>query len=208
MRHLLHDKTPPHLLSARRWDGMRIGLLGGSFNPPHHGHMHIAKSALRRHKLHAVWWMVSPQNPLKSKNDNFQKRFRMTRRYVAPHPKMIATDIEQKMNIRYSYETIQKLKKRFPKTKFVWIAGMDNALVFHKWDKWRDLLRSIPFVFFNRPPNMMTLSSNVIRMYRGQKNVKWSIHGKTRNISSTALRNKTIAKYLKNKIYSIYKERN
>ncbi len=194
-------KHGPHLLSSRRWEGMRVGLLGGSFNPPHGGHMHIAQNALRRHKLNAVWWMVSPQNPLKSQKDNFDNRYAMTRAYVAPHPRMIATDIETKMDIRYSYQTIQKLKKRFPKTQFVWIAGMDNALIFHRWDQWKDLLRSMPFIFFNRPPNMMTINNNVIRMYRGRKNVKWSVHGKTRNISSTALRKNKISQFLKSKLY-------
>lgn len=186
-----HKPLSPHLLSSRRWQGKRIGLLGGSFNPPHKGHMHIAQSALNRHKFHAIWWMVSPQNPLKSRTNNFSKRFAMTKKYLR-HPKMIATDIETQINTAYSYQTVQALRKRFPKTQFTWIAGMDNARIFHRWDKWQSLLKSIPFIFFNRPPSKMTFNSNVIRLYKGQKSVKWVLKGKTRNISSTAIRNQNM----------------
>ncbi len=193
-------KSPsPHLWSSRRWTGKKIGLLGGSFNPPHKGHMHIAQTALRRHKFHAVWWMVSPQNPLKSGTNNFQKRFAMTKKFVR-HPRMIATDIETKLNTNYSFQTVIELQKRFPKTQFTWIAGMDNARIFHRWDQWQLLLRRIPFIFFNRPPNKMALNSNIIRLYRGQKNVRWSLKGKTRNISSTALRQNKFARFFKSGI--------
>lgn len=189
----------PHLYSSHRWTGKRIGLLGGSFNPPHEGHMHIALAALRRHKLDAVWWMVSPQNPLKQRHTGFAKRFEMTRNFVH-HPQMVVTDIETKLNTRYSFQTVKALQRRFPKTEFVWIAGMDNALIFHRWDRWKALLRSMPFIFFNRPPNGMAMSNNVIRLYKGKKNVKWSLCGKTRNISSTALRNKKSVFFFKNKV--------
>lgn len=194
---MILNKTPsPHTLSARRWAGMNVGLLGGSFNPPHAGHLHIASTALRQHSLDAVWWMVSPQNPLKPQSNNFKKRYEMTRKFVR-HPNMIVTDIETQLNTRYSFQTVAKLQKRFPKTRFTWIAGMDNACIFHKWDRWRDLIRAIPFIFFNRPPNGMALTTNAIRLYKGQKNVRFSLHGKTRNISSTALRKNKFARFFK-----------
>jgi nicotinate-nucleotide adenylyltransferase len=193
---MFYKSSSPHLLSSRRWAGMNIGLLGGSFNPPHAGHMHIARTALRQHKLDAVWWVVAPQNPLKSKSNNFYKRFELTRKYVR-HPRMIVTDIETQLKTQYSFQTVAKLKKRFPKTHFTWIAGMDNACIFHKWDRWRDLIRTIPFIFFNRPPNGMSLTANAIRLYKGQKNVRFSLHGKTRNISSTALRKNKFARFFK-----------
>jgi nicotinate-nucleotide adenylyltransferase len=189
-------KTNPHPLSSRRWNGMRIGLLGGSFNPPHKGHMHIALAALRQNDLDAVWWMVSPQNPLKYSTDNFQKRFSTTQKFVR-HPRMVVTDIEQQLNTQYSFQTVQQLQKHFPNTKFTWIAGMDNARIFHRWDQWPLLLRSIPFIFFNRPPNSMALNANIIRLYRGRKNVRFSLKGKTRNISSTALRRNKVARFFK-----------
>lgn len=189
----------PHLLASRRWAGKTIGLLGGSFNPPHAGHMHIALGALRKHKLDAVWWMVSPQNPLKDKSTTFTKRFKMTQRFVR-HPKMIVTDVETQLGTRYSYQTVTALQKRFPNTNFIWIAGMDNALIFHRWDHWKALLRAIPFIFFNRPPNRMAINNNIVRLYAGQKNIKWNLCGKTRNISSTALRNKKILPFFKSKL--------
>lgn len=189
----------PHLLGSRRWAGKRVGLLGGSFNPPHEGHRHIALAALRRHKLDAVWWMVSPQNPLKDKHTSFEKRYAMTQNFVK-HPRMIVTDIEARLQTRYSFQTVKSLRKRFPKTRFIWIAGMDNALIFHRWDQWKALLRAIPFIFFNRPPNRMAVNNNMVRLYAGQKNVTWSLCGKTRNISSTALRNKKILPFLKSKL--------
>jgi len=105
------------------------------------------------------------------------------------------------MGIDYSYQTVQRLKKYFPKTRFVWIAGMDNALIFHRWDQWKALLRSIPFIFFNRPPNRMALNNNAIRMMRERKQVIWDLTGKTRNFSSTQLRKKKrFAHFLKSRI--------
>lgn len=194
-------KSPsPHLHSSQRWSGMKIGLLGGSFNPPHKGHMHIAQTALRQHGFHAIWWMVSPQNPLKSSTNNFHKRLSMTKKYLRHHPKMIATDIETHLDTQYSYHTVTKLQRHYPKTKFIWIAGMDNARIFHRWDYWRSLLKRIPFIFFNRPPNSMAVSSNAIRLYRGKKDVRWSMKGKTRNISSTQLRQNKIARFFKSRI--------
>ena len=161
--------------------------------------MHVAQTALKQYKFHAIWWMVSPQNPLKSKHNSFQKRYAMTKKFVR-HPKMIVTDIETQIRTQYSYETVAKLQSRFPKTKFIWIAGMDNARIFHKWDRWRDLLHKIPFIFFNRPPNGMALSTNAVRLYHGQKNVRWNMRGKTRNISSTALRQNRVVRALKSAI--------
>lgn len=190
---------PPHKLSAHRWKNMKIGILGGSFNPPHKGHMHIALTALRQKKMDYIWWMVSPQNPLKQRHTNFNKRYNMTKKFVR-HPKMIVTDIENVIGAQYSYQTIKALKKYFPKSQFTWIAGMDNALIFHRWDHWRLILKSVPFIFFNRPPNRMAVKNNIVRLYQGRKNVKWELRGKTRNISSTSLRrkNKAIALFSRN----------
>lgn len=198
-KHKFHCSPPPGLYSSSRWSGMRVGLLGGSFNPPHQGHMHIALAALRRHHLDAVWWMVSPQNPLKAHHTSFAKRFEMTKQFVH-HPRMVVSDIETRLNTRYSFQTVKALQYRFPKTEFVWIAGMDNARIFHRWDHWQKLLKSIPFIFFNRPPNRMAINTNIIRLYKGKKDVKWNLCGKTRNISSTALRNKKFVPFLKNKV--------
>jgi nicotinate-nucleotide adenylyltransferase len=162
--------------------------------------MHIALAALRRYKFHSIWWLVSPQNPLKSKQNSFVNRLKMTRRFIQKHPQMLATDIETKMGIEYSYQTVEGLQKRFPQTRFTWIAGMDNARLFHRWDRWKDLLSRIPFVFFNRPPCGMAVRTNAVRMVKGTKHVRWDLKGKTRNISSTRLRQKRIAHFLQSKL--------
>jgi nicotinate-nucleotide adenylyltransferase len=143
--------------------------------------------------------MVSPQNPLKDRHTSFEKRYAMTKNFVR-HPRMIVTDIETQMDTRYSYQTVVQLQKYFPRTEFFWIAGMDNALIFHRWDHWKLLIKKIPFIFFNRPPNRMAISNNIIRLYKGKKNVKWCLCGKTRNISSTALRERRIVSFFKNKV--------
>lgn len=177
--------------------------------------MHIALAALRRYGFDAVWWLVSPQNPLKfSKKVTFAARLGMTQRFVR-HPRMVVSDIESRMKTRYTLETVESLQKRFPKTRFYWIAGMDNALIFHRWDGWRRLLKKIPFLFFNRPPNRMALNNNAIRMHRqisrypgcrnktilnAQNGVAWCMTGKTRNISSTALRHKKFGGFFRNAV--------
>lgn len=178
---------------------MKIGLLGGSFNPPHYGHMHIALAALRKHKFDAIWWLVSPQNPLKKKKNNFSKRFEMTRRFVN-HPKMHVTDIECDWDVQYSLQTIQNLQRYFSSTKFHWIAGMDNAALFHRWNGWKSFLKFIPVTFFNRPPNTIAIRANKLKLYKGSKKIEYRLTGRTRNISSTNIRNKTFASRLKSAI--------
>jgi len=180
---------------------MRVGLLGGSFNPPHAGHMHIAIAALRKYKFHAIWWLVSPQNPLKSKKDNFNNRLLMTHKFVS-HPKMHVTRIEQDLGIDYSLQTIEQFNRYFPSTKFHWIAGMDNATLFHRWNGWQLFLKYIPITFFNRPPQAMALQTNKLRLYKGAKQTNFQLTGRTRNISSTEIRNKTFASRLKSAIQS------
>ncbi|MBU6234914.1 MAG: nicotinate (nicotinamide) nucleotide adenylyltransferase [Alphaproteobacteria bacterium] len=199
--------TPsPHPLSAARWKGLRVGLLGGSFNPAHAGHMHIAKQAMVRLKLDAVWWVVSPGNPLKTKNPvkDFEARVKAVNAFVK-HPRMCATDIEGKLKTRYTYDTIKALLTRFPRTQFVWIAGMDNACAFDRWDKWEKLPALMPFVFFDRPPAAAKLKGKRIRQHRhiaqctklvarplkpSENGVFWMLSGKSVNLSSTAIRRK------------------
>lgn len=194
-----HLPSSPHRYSHSRWRGMRIGLLGGSFNPPHTGHMHIALAALRRYKLHAIWWLVSPQNPLKDPKNNFKKRLKMTNTFVS-HPKMHVSGIERDFKIQYSLQTIKKLNTYFSTTQFHWIAGMDNANYFHQWNGWKQFLNQIPITFFNRPPQTMAIHTNKIKLFKGTKNAHFQLTGRTRNISSTEIRNKTFASRLKSAI--------
>jgi nicotinate-nucleotide adenylyltransferase len=168
--------------------------------------MHIARLALTRLKLHAVWWIVSPGNPLKTKNavPDFMQRVAKTKAFVK-HPRMAVTAIESELKTRYTHDTLKALTTLFPRTDFVWIAGMDNACAFHKWDHWADLPHIVPFVFFDRPPQSAKIKGNRIRNIKGlrqrtktiaralkpdENGVFWMLHGKALNISSTQIRQK------------------
>lgn len=197
--------TPsPHIRSAARWKGLRVGLLGGSFNPAHAGHMHIARQAIIRFKLDAVWWVVSPGNVLKTKNvvADFDARVDAVRAFVN-HPRMCVTDIERHLKTRYTHDTVKALKVRFPATRFVWIAGMDNAVDFHRWDRWADLPHLVPFVFFDRPPALAKIKGKRLRqnkrirqrtkvmthrVKRQENGVFWMFKGRAVNLSSTQIR--------------------
>jgi nicotinate-nucleotide adenylyltransferase len=139
-------KLPP------RGSGQRIGLFGGSFNPAHRGHYAVALYALKALKLDWVWWMVSPQNPLKDPAiiDEYDKRLAYTRR-IAKHPRFIVTDIEKQMNTRYSEETLERLKAQSGNTKFVWIMGADSLGQLHRWHHWLDIVDMVPLAVLARP---------------------------------------------------------
>lgn len=193
--------------SAARWKGLRVGLLGGSFNPAHAGHVHIARQAIIRFKLNAVWWVVSPGNVLKTKDPagDLDARVAATQKFIDHYPRMVATAIEGQLKTRYTYDTIKALKRLFPRTQFVWIAGMDNAVDFHRWDRWADLPQLIPFVFFDRPPALSKVKGKKLRqnkrikhnshtvMQRGklaENGVFWMVRGRAVNLSSTQIRGK------------------
>jgi nicotinate-nucleotide adenylyltransferase len=146
--------TPPHLLDGQRWRGMRVGLLGGSFNPPHEGHLHISEIALRRLNLDCIWWMVTPQNPLKNKNETlrYQDRFDLCNRMTRRHPRIIVSDIEHQTGTIRTVETLRHLKKVFPATYFTLLAGSDIVFQLHHWRRWKELADLAPIVFIGRPP--------------------------------------------------------
>ena len=132
---------------------MKIGLLGGSFNPAHAGHLHISLEAMKRLKLDAVWWLVSPQNPLKETKGmaNFEKRF-YSAQSMASHPRIIVTNIELTLGTHYSVDTVRELKKRCPKNQFVWLMGADNLAILQRWKNWKTLVRLVPFAVLDRAP--------------------------------------------------------
>ena len=131
---------------------MRIGLLGGSFNPAHEGHLHISLAGLRRLALDQVWWLVSPQNPLKSSDETADYEARLAKaRDVARHPRIVISDFERRHNLQFTFETIQLLKERKRGVKFVWMMGADNLLTFHRWENWREIARLAPMAVFARP---------------------------------------------------------
>lgn len=138
-------KLPPH--GAHQ----RIGLFGGSFNPAHEGHRQVALYALKRLNLDWIWWLVSPQNPLKNKSEtaDYVNRMAATRK-LARHPRFVVTDIEQQMHSRYTAQTISTLRK-LSRAKFVWIMGADSFATFHHWHDWTKIVQSVPFAVLARP---------------------------------------------------------
>jgi len=131
---------------------MRIGLFGGSFNPAHAGHLAISLEALRRLRLDRVWWLVSPLNPLKSAHDIAPLDDRLTvARAMARHPRIVVSDIERHLGTRFTIDTATAIARRWPRTRFVWIAGADILGEFHHWRAWPKLARTVAFAVFDRP---------------------------------------------------------
>lgn len=146
----------------------RIGILGGSFNPAHAGHLHISEYALKTLGLDCVWWLVSPQNPLKSKNDmaDYSERFASAQKITKGNRHIFISDIEREIGTNYSYQTISKLKKLYRGTDFIWLMGADNLAGFHRWQRWGDIMGMLPIVVFDRAPYSFTSlkSKAAIRM--------------------------------------------
>ena len=137
--------------------GLKIGLLGGSFNPPHDGHREASLLALRRLNLHRIWWLVSPGNPLKDARElvPLAKRVEAARR-VSQHPRIEITAIEAAIGATYTFDTISYLKRRCPGVHFVWLMGADNFRLFDRWQRWRDIARLIPIAIIDRPGSTLT----------------------------------------------------
>jgi nicotinate (nicotinamide) nucleotide adenylyltransferase/ribosome silencing factor RsfS/YbeB/iojap len=155
--------SPPHPGPLPQWGrggvhgthgGRRVGLLGGSFNPAHGGHLHISRLALRRLDLDEVWWLVSPQNPLKPSAGMapFEERLRHAAEIAAGDRRIRVTDIEARLgSTTYTADTLQALRRRFPRIRFVWLMGGDNLAQFPYWRRWQDIFRTVPIAVFARP---------------------------------------------------------
>jgi len=130
--------------------GMRIGLFGGSFDPAHEGHAHVAETALKRLHLDRVWWLVTPQNPLKPKSSSPAERL-ASARSRARGSRMIVTDLESKLGCRYTFQTLRALKRLYPGVRFTLIMGADNLANFEKWKNWREVAQAVPVAIVARP---------------------------------------------------------
>lgn len=132
--------------------GMRVGLFGGSFNPAHEGHAHVAETALRRLGLDRVIWLVSPQNPLKPAAESARLKVRMaSARACARGPRMIVSNIETRAGSVYTIDILRILKQRHPGVRFVWLMGGDNLNSLHGWRGWADIMREMPVAVIARP---------------------------------------------------------
>jgi len=132
--------------------GERIGLMGGTFNPPHKGHLVCAETALRRLQLDRLWWMVTPGNPLKESNNlpSLGERIAASRA-LANDPRIVVTGLEAGIATAYTYETLCYLKRRLPGVRFVWVMGADNLIGFHRWQHWREIAALVPMAIVDRP---------------------------------------------------------
>lgn len=131
--------------------GQTVGLLGGSFDPAHSGHVHITLQALKRLHLDRVWWLVSPGNPLKAQGPAPLDRRMAQARAVMRDPRVTVTDIEAKLGTRYTAQTLERLFLLYPGVRFVWLMGADNLRQFHRWDRWDWIMSHVPVAVFARP---------------------------------------------------------
>jgi nicotinate-nucleotide adenylyltransferase len=138
-------RLPPH------GRGMRIGLFGGSFDPPHAAHRAASLIALKRLDLDRIWWLVTPGNPLKDTRGLAPLEQRLAAaRALAQHPRIDITGIEAEIGARYTYDTMRYLLDRCPGVRFVWIMGADNLRSFSRWQRWRDIAAMVPIAVIDR----------------------------------------------------------
>jgi nicotinate-nucleotide adenylyltransferase len=145
--------------------GQRIGLFGGSFNPAHQGHRAACLEAMRSADLDWVWWIVTPQNPLKtpSETEDFGDRLNLAR-LVAKHPRMLVSDIENRLGTRFTASTLARLKPVLDRACFVWIMGADSFCGLHRWNRWREIPALLPLIVLDRPGSTLcALSSPAAR---------------------------------------------
>jgi nicotinate-nucleotide adenylyltransferase len=138
---------------ARLTTHRKIGLLGGSFNPAHAGHLHISLEALKRLKLDEIWWLVSPKNPLKKADDLADYALRLSfARGLTNHPRIRVLDVEQRHGLYYTIDSIRFLQAHHRDCAFVWLMGADNLAGFHRWRNWREIARRLPIAILDRAP--------------------------------------------------------
>jgi nicotinate-nucleotide adenylyltransferase len=193
-------RLPPH---AR---GLRIGLFGGTFDPPHEAHRAACLLAMRRLGLDRVWWMVTPGNPLKDTRGLAPLPERIAAaRALAHHPHIDVTGFEAEMHTRYTYDTVARLVARCPGVQFVWIMGADNLRGFHRWQKWRAIADLVPIAVVDRVgPSLYAaagtaaqalsrfrIPESAARSLPRRRPPAWVfLHGLKSPLSSTALRAK------------------
>ena len=186
-------------------NGMRIGLLGGSFNPPHVAHRAISLFAIKRLKLDRVWWLVTPGNPLKDQDGlrDLNERTAAARK-MASDPRIDVSCLESVIGTRYTVDTISYLRRRAAGLRFVWIMGADNLAQFHRWENWRRIASEVPIAVIDRPPQsfraLAAPAAQALARYRlpenqagrlaDQRAPAWVfLTGMKLNLSSTGLRN-------------------
>ncbi len=202
----LDAELNPYLKMPAGGDGARIGLFGGSFNPPHEGHLNLCDLALKRLELDQIWWMVTPGNPLKDTTDlpPVLNRIKLCEEII-DNPRIKVTAFEAKHKVRFTADTVRLVKKLRPRQHFVWLMGADNLADFHKWQDWRGIADMLPIAVIDRPGSTLSYRSAraalALSRYRVDSDdapmlatlpaPAWTfIHGPRSSLSSTMLRNR------------------
>ena len=149
-------------------DGLRIGLLGGSFNPAHAGHLYVSETALKRLELDSIWWLVSPGNPLKDDTAMapLAMRLQSARQIAAHEPRIHVSALEETLHTIYTIDTVKALRRRFPNVDFVWLMGSDNLEQFSRWRRWQALARLVPIAVVQRPGTILAaLNAPLVRRF-------------------------------------------
>ncbi len=153
-----------------------IGILGGSFDPPHEGHINISKAALAKMKLNEVWWIVTSNNPFKLKSSSYLQRYNKAKKYISDkNIKIIKLD---KNHSAFTINTVLYLKRKYPSYNFIWLMGSDNLDNFHKWKSWKEIFYNIPIAIFDRPLYSLTLSKFKSLVYFRKANVSKNLINK------------------------------
>ncbi|WP_299984621.1 nicotinate-nucleotide adenylyltransferase [uncultured Ruegeria sp.] len=162
--------------------GQVVGLFGGSFDPPHKGHVHVTREAMKAFGLDRVWWLVSPGNPLKERGPAPLALRMEAAEVVMQHPRVEVTDIEALTGTRATADTLAALRRLYPQVRFVWLMGADNLAQFHRWKDWRQIMDSVPVGVVARPGDRISARmSPAARLY-----AKYRIDGQARHLLGRA----------------------
>lgn len=162
--------------------GQVIGLFGGSFDPPHQGHVHVTREAMKAFGLDRVWWLVSPGNPLKERGPAPLAQRVQAAQVMMRHPCVEVTDIEALTGTRATADTLAALQRLYPQVRFVWLMGADNLAQFHRWKDWRQIMDSVPVGVVARPGDRISARmSPAARVY-----AKYRIDGQARHLLGRA----------------------
>lgn len=203
-RTLVRSVTKPRAVLPPHAPGLRIGLFGGSFNPPHHAHREVSLLAMKRLGLDRVWWLITPGNPLKDTRGLPPVAERLAAaQALADHPRIDATGFESVIGLKYSCDTIAYLLKECPDVRFVWIMGADNLKGFHRWKNWRAIFGMVPIAIMDRGGLSLQATSGPAAIHFARARIPenqamtladreppaWIyLHGVKSTLSSTAIR--------------------
>ena len=183
-----------------------VGILGGTFDPPHEGHLFISKFAKIKLDVGEVWWIVTTTNPLKKNKVDYKKRLKKVKRFLMNHHIKVL-EIQDLSKNTYTVDLLEYLFKKFPHKKFIWLMGADNLVSFHLWRDWKKIFYNIPIAIFDRPPYSLSISkakailyfkedrinSKLSRNLKFMKPPKWLfLTGLTNLQSSTKIRQKKV----------------